>query len=198
MSLDRRAVVRALLADRRDDLVIAGLGAPAWDVAAAGDDPRNFYLWGGMGGAAMVGLGLALAQPTRRVLVITGDGEMLMGLGSLATIAQRQPANLAIIVLDNGRFGETGMQPSHTAGPTDLAAVAAGCGLRRVHNVHDEAGLETLIQALSRRSELIFARVGIAVDDVARVLPEKDGVVLKQRFRAAVARPPGASVRPSP
>jgi thiamine pyrophosphate-dependent acetolactate synthase large subunit-like protein len=112
--LDRRDVVKRLLVDRGDLLVVPGLGAPTYDVAAAGDHPLNFYLWGAMGGAAMIGLGLALARPDRRIAVITGDGEMLMGLGSLATIGVKQPPNLAIVVLDNRRYGETGMQASHT------------------------------------------------------------------------------------
>src|SRR5262245_3923786 len=115
MRLERRAAMAALLAGRDDNLlVIPGLGSTAWDAAAAGDNDRNFYLWGAMGGAAMIGLGLALSQPRRRVAVITGDGEMLMGLGSLATIGIQQPRNLAVIVFDNGVYGETGMQPSHT------------------------------------------------------------------------------------
>ena len=91
-TLDRRAVVAALLRDPGDLLVVTGLGAPSYDAAAAGDRPLNFYLWGAMGGAAMIGLGIALAQPSRRVLVLTGDGEMLMGMGSLATIAAAAPA----------------------------------------------------------------------------------------------------------
>src|SRR5260370_11321606 len=127
--MNRREAVQTLLDDRGDLLVIAGLGSPAWDTAAVGDDDRNFYFWGAMGGACMTGLGLALAQPKRRVLVITGDGEMLMGLGSLATIAMQSPTNLAIVVLDNGRYGETGMQRSHTDGATNLADVANACGI---------------------------------------------------------------------
>ena len=127
-TLDRRAVAAALLRDPGDLLVVTGLGAPSYDAAAAGDRPLNFYLWGAMGGAAMVGLGLALAQPRRRVLVLTGDGEMLMGMGSLATIAAAGAPNLAIAVLDNARYGETGSQHSHTGLGTDLAAVAAACG----------------------------------------------------------------------
>ncbi len=114
MSLDRRAAMAALVEGRGDLLIVPGLGSTTWDLAAAGDDPRNFYLWGAMGGAAMIGLGLALAQPRHRVAVITGDGEMLMGLGSLATIGVQRPGNLAVVVFDNGVYGETGMQPSHT------------------------------------------------------------------------------------
>ena len=108
-------------------LVVPGLGAPTYDVAAAGDHPLNFYLWGAMGGAAMIGLGLALARPDRRVAVITGDGEMLMGLGSLATIGVKQPPNLAIVVLDNRHYGETGMQASHTDAGIDLIGIAKSC-----------------------------------------------------------------------
>src|SRR4029079_2674063 len=109
-----------------------GLGAPTYDASATGDRPLNFYLWGAMGGAGMVGLGIALAQPNRRVLVLTGDGEMLMGMGSLATIAAAGAPNLAIAVLDNARYGETGSQHSHTGLTTDLAAVAAACGWQTV------------------------------------------------------------------
>ena len=132
MRFDRRAAMAALLADRADDLlVVPGLGSTTWDLAALGDNDRDFYMWGAMGGAAMIGLGLALAQPNRRVAVITGDGEMLMGLGSLATIGIQRPPNLAVIVFDNGVYGETGMQPSHTKSGVDLAAAAGACAARR-------------------------------------------------------------------
>ena len=129
MKLDRREVVKELLAQRRDLLVVAGLGACAWDITAAGDTPLNFPLWGAMGGAAMVGLGLALAQPKRPVLVITGDGEMIMGMSSLATIAAQQPKNLSVVVLDNEQYAETGHQATHTAMGADLPAIARGCGI---------------------------------------------------------------------
>src|SRR5689334_8536938 len=128
--LDRRRVVKMLLKDRGDLLVVAGLGAPAWDATDAGDHPLNFPLWGGMGGALCIGLGLALAQPKRPVLVLTGDGELLMGLGSLATVGVQQPANLGVVVLDNERYGETGMQDSHTARGVDPSAVAVACGFK--------------------------------------------------------------------
>ena len=181
--LNRRDVVRGLLDNRRGWLVVSGLGSPTWDVAAAGDDEGNFYLWGAMGGAVMVGLGIALAQPDRRVVVITGDGEMLMGLGSLATIALRAPANLAVVVLDNGHYGETGMQESHTARSTDLEAVARGCGIGRTLNITDEDGLGLLHTALMHADTTVFARVRIGVGNEARVLPMRDGVALKLRFR---------------
>lgn len=107
--LQRRPLVAQLLQDAGDELlVIAGLGSCAWDITAAGDRPLNMPLWGGMGAPVAMGLGLALAQPQKRVLVITGDGDMLMSLGSLATVAAQQPRNLAIVVVDNEKYGETG------------------------------------------------------------------------------------------
>jgi len=185
--LERRAAMATLLADRGDDLlVVPGLGSTCWDLAAAGDNDRNFYLWGAMGGAAMIGLGLALAQPGKRVAVITGDGEMLMGLGALATIGIQAPKNLAVIVFDNGVYGETGMQPSHTQSGVDLLKVAGACGIDPCLDVRDEAALADLAGRLKALNRTLFARVAIAASEPPRVLPERDGVVLKQRFRAAL------------
>src|SRR5690606_31916572 len=116
--LDRREVVKRLLAKRGDTVAVAGLGATAYDLAAVGDHDRNFYLWGAMGGAATIGLGLALAQLDLPVLVVTGDGEMLMGMGSFATIGVHNPPNLTVVVLDNEAYGETGGQATHTAHKT--------------------------------------------------------------------------------
>ncbi|HML12440.1 MAG TPA: thiamine pyrophosphate-dependent enzyme [Xanthobacteraceae bacterium] len=185
--LERRRAVAALLANRRDDLlIVSGLGSTTYDVASVGDDDRNFYLWGAMGGAAMVGLGVALARPDRRVAVITGDGEMLMGLGALATVAVQRPANLAIVVFDNGLYGETGSQASHTHGTVDLAKAAAACGIGLTMEASDEAGLSRLAAALSTFTQTLFARVAIAPTEPPRVLPTRDGVALKLRFRRAV------------
>ncbi len=184
--LHRRDVVVALLAERGETLVVAGLGAPAWDVAAAGDSALDFPLWAAMGGAAMVGLGLALAQPTRRVLVVTGDGEMLMGLGSLATIAAQAPANLAICVLDNERYGETGMQATHTAADADLAAIAAACGVPLTATVRDDAGLGAAIAQLRESAGPVFVTIKVRAEDLALVLPPRDPVHLKDRFREAL------------
>jgi len=187
MSLHRRAAMAILVADRGDDLlVVPGLGSTTYDLAAAGDDDRNFYLWGAMGGAAMIGLGLALAQPERPVAVITGDGEMLMGMGALATIGIQRPGNLAIVVFDNGVYGETGMQPSHTQSGVDLVTVAGGCGIGRCLDVRDAAGLADLAGRLKTFTETLFARVLIEASEPPRVLPERDGVVLKDRFRASI------------
>jgi thiamine pyrophosphate-dependent acetolactate synthase large subunit-like protein len=191
-TLDRRAVVAALLRDRSDLLVVAGLGAPAWDATAAGDNPLTFPLWGAMGSAAMVGLGLALAQSKRGVLVLTGDGEMLMGMGSLATIGVQRPANLSLAVLDNERYGETGMQPTHTAHGIDLAAVAAGCGFAASETIREMAGVTALAARLKAREGPLFAQIKIAADGKSLVLPPRDGPLLKNRFRAALLGPQAA------
>ncbi len=187
--LRRREVVARLLEERGNLLVVSGLGASSWDVTAAGDSPLTFPLWGAMGGAAMIGLGLALAQPERRVLVVTGDGEMLMGLGSLAVIGVKQPANLAIAVLDNERYGETGMQATHTAGPVDLAAMAVGAGFPAVADVFDQAQLDEALPRLRGESGPVLVNIKVRAEELPLALPPKDGVVLKQRFRAALLGP---------
>jgi thiamine pyrophosphate-dependent acetolactate synthase large subunit-like protein len=185
-SLDRRAVVRALLERREGLLVVAGLGSSAWDCTAAGDHPLTFPLWGAMGSASMIGLGLALAQPRRRVLVVTGDGEMLMGLGSLATIAAQRPRNLAIVVLDNERYGETGMQKTHTAHGTDLAAVALACGFSKAAVIRSAAQAAGLRAELHRGKGPLFFQVKVKRDPDPLVLPPRDGAHLKHRFREAL------------
>jgi thiamine pyrophosphate-dependent acetolactate synthase large subunit-like protein len=186
--LDRRELCRAVLERRGDLLVIAGLGAPAWDITAVGDRAENLPLWGGMGGAAMMGLGLALAQPGRRVLVITGDGEMLMGLGSLATVAVKAPPNLAILVQDNEHYGETGMQETHTRHGVDLVAIAQGAGVARTMLVREAADLSALREAIYAPG-LFFACAKVAAEPKKLVLPPRDGAYLQARFRAAVLGP---------
>jgi thiamine pyrophosphate-dependent acetolactate synthase large subunit-like protein len=184
--LDRRDFVKRLLIDRGNLLVVSGLGSPTYDVAAAGDHPLNFYLWGAMGGTAMIGLGLALAQPDRRVAVLTGDGDMLMGIGSLATIGVKRPKNLAIVVLDNAHYGETGMQPSHTKSGVDLPAMALACRFkqaRAVSRIEEAADVRRLLHD-GEGPILVSAR--IKEEDVPRVLPLRDGHAIKQRFIAAL------------
>lgn len=189
-SIDRRAFVARLLAGCPDALVVPGLGSSTYDVFAAGDSPRHFYLWGAMGGAACIGLGLAIAQPTRRVLVITGDGEQLMGLGSLATCGAQRPANLSIVVLDNGHYAETGMQRSHASLGTDLVAVAKGCGIADAFEVRRLEEVDALAARVNARDRLLFARVFVDAADVPRALPSRDGVYLKNRFREALGFAP--------
>jgi thiamine pyrophosphate-dependent acetolactate synthase large subunit-like protein len=189
--LARRPAVRALLADRPNDLlVIAGLGTPAYDLFDAGDHGGNFYLWGAMGGAAMMGLGLALARPANPVLVLTGDGEALMGLGALATVAAQRPANLTIAVLDNGHFGETGMQASHTSLGTDLPAVAAACGFAWTATVADEAAVRAQAPKLIARGGPGLIRIVVGSEPLPKTLPARDGAYLKTRFRAHLGLQP--------
>ena len=185
-TLDRRAVVANLLADRKDLLVVAGLGSAAFDTMAVGDHDLNFCLWGGMGSAAMIGCGLAMAKPDRPVLVLTGDGEMLMGFGSLATIAVKKPGNLTIAVLDNEHYGETGMQPSHTALGIDLDQVASVCGFDWTAKITDMAGVSDLGRRIHARDGLKLATIKIKPEMAPRVLPPRDGVHVKNRFRAAL------------
>jgi thiamine pyrophosphate-dependent acetolactate synthase large subunit-like protein len=177
-----------LLADRDDLLVVSGLGAPTYDVAAAGDSQLNFYLWGAMGGAAMIGLGLALAKPKLRVAVITGDGEMLMGLGSLATIGVKRPQNLAIIVLDNRRYGETGMQASHTDAGIDLVGIAKACRFGEALGISAEAELDGARRLIHSGKGPVFIVAHVAPDEAPRVLPSRDGHEIKLRFIEAVAK----------
>ena len=188
-SLDRREAVKALLAERGDLLVISGLGSSSYDVFDAGETPANFYLWGAMGGAAMVGLGLALSQPRRPVAVITGDGEQLMGLGSLLTVAAKKPGNLAIIVLDNGHFGETGMQQSHSSLGARLEVIAGGAGFTSITEIGDLESITAFRRKMQNFDGPHFARIHIGTAHVERALPARDGVFLKNRFREHLGFP---------
>ncbi len=188
--IDRRAFVARLLQGCPDALVVTGLGSPSYDAFAAGDRDTCFYLWGAMGGATPMGLGLALAQPARPVLVVTGDGEALMGLGALATVAAQQPANLTIVVLDNGHFGETGMQRSHTSLGTRLAEVARGCGIARASEVRKLEEVDALTLQIAARAGPAFAQVHIRSEEVPRALPPRDGPYLKNRFRRTLGLAP--------
>ena len=188
-TLDRREVVAQLIQRVPTVLAVAGLGSSTYDLYAAGDHDRNFYLWGAMGGAAMIGLGLALAQPQESVVVLTGDGEQLMGLGALATVGAQQPPNLTIVVLDNGHFGETGMQQSHTHLSTDLTAVAHACGIANAFRVSDASGLDQVVQAIQSRRGPSLAQILVKADDLPRALPSRDGVYIKNRVRQSLGLP---------
>jgi thiamine pyrophosphate-dependent acetolactate synthase large subunit-like protein len=199
VKLHRRDVVRELLENRGDLLVVAGLGSTAWDITASGDADLSFPLWGAMGQAAMIGLGLALAQPKRRVLVITGDGEMLLGLGALATIGVQQPANLGVVVIDNERYGETGMQATHTAHGVDLAGIARACGFRFSKTIIDKKEISKLRDDIHKRTGPLFMAIKVVEEKLPLALPPHDGVLLKNRFRRALlgnVRESGTKVPP--
>ena len=185
--LRRRAVAEALLAGRNGLVCVGGLGACAWDITAAGDDDLNFPLWGAMGGAAAIGLGIALAKPSRRVLVLTGDGEMLMGMGSLATIALQKPENLAVVVLDNERYGETGMQRTHTAFGVDLPGVARAAGIPVTGIARDQGELDAALPVILGTPGPVFYTIKVRAEETDFVLPPNDGVILKDRMRNALA-----------
>jgi thiamine pyrophosphate-dependent acetolactate synthase large subunit-like protein len=191
--LNRRRLVADILAERGGTLLVSGLGSPTYDAAAAGDHALNFYLWGAMGSAAMIGLGLALARPERRVLVITGDGELLMGLGALATIAAERPRNLAILVLDNEAFGETGRQAGLTGRGVGLAAIAAGAGFAGTLEIAGANDTRPLTELLYRAPGPVLAVAKISLEPEPLALPERDGRYLTQRFRAALLGPERAT-----
>jgi thiamine pyrophosphate-dependent acetolactate synthase large subunit-like protein len=189
--LERRAVVSCLLKDRKEAIAVGGLGASTYDIAAAGDHDRNFYLWGAMGGAVMIGLGIALAQPKLPVVVITGDGEMLMGMGSLATVGLQKPGNLSIVVLDNEVYGETGGQASHTAASADLVGIARCCGIadsRAISTMAEVAAFASLTQDVSSGPR--FASVKIDPANLERVLSNRDGAFIVSRIRGALGYQP--------
>jgi thiamine pyrophosphate-dependent acetolactate synthase large subunit-like protein len=184
--LERRDAVATILRPRGDALVISGLGSPTWDVAAAGDSPLNFYMWGAMGGAAIVGLGLAMSQPGRRVVVITGDGELLMGLGSLATIGADRPPNLSIVVLDNEHYGETGMQTSHTARGIDLAGIARAAAFSSVTTIYTREELDAWVPAIYGGQGPVLGVVKVRANQPILQVPPRDGAYIKARFRTAL------------
>jgi thiamine pyrophosphate-dependent acetolactate synthase large subunit-like protein len=182
----RRPFVAELLRHRGNALIVTGLGSPTWDCFAAGDSPAYLYSWGGMGLAVPTALGLALAQPARRVVAITGDGEMMMGLGSLAVVGDQAPKNLAVFVLDNEKFGETGRQRGLTAGRTDITAVAKGCGFRATMTVTEQGAAAELAQLLFKKPGPVLGVAKIAVTEDPWALPEKDGATIAHRFRTAL------------
>ena len=186
----RREFVSRLVKEIPDALVVTGLGSASYDVFDAGDRDGNYYLWGAMGGAAPLGLGLALAQPEKSVVVITGDGEQLMGVGSLATIGAKQPRNLSIVVLDNGHFGETGMQRSHSSLGTDLVAVAKGFGIGNAYATANLEDADEIARKIRQRDGTAFVQVFIEADEPPRSLPPRDGPYIKNRFRSALGLKP--------
>jgi len=182
----RRPLVADLLARRGGALIVCGLGSPTWDTFAAGDSAEYLYSWGGMGLAVPTALGVALAQPARRVVCITGDGEMLMGIGTLGVVADQAPANLGILVLDNESFGETGRQRGLTASRADIAAIARGFGIARTFTVTEQGAAAELADFLFKAPGPVLAVAKIALSDDPWALPEKDGAAIAYRFREAL------------
>lgn len=184
--IERRPFVKELLSLRKGALVVPGLGSPTWDIFAAGGSDEYLYSWGGMGLAASVALGIALAQPKKRVLCITGDGEMMMGIGSLGVIAAQAPQNLGILVLDNERFSETGKQPGLTGKRTDLCAVAKGFGIAHTAMITEASQVKDLAHLLFETTGPTFAVAKIAITEDPWALPEKDGATIVRNFQRAI------------
>ena len=189
-TVSRREFVANLIKEIPDALIVTGLGSPSYDVFAAGDRDENFYLWGAMGGSTSLGLGLALAQPEKKVVVITGDGEQLMGIGSLMTIGVQAPKNLSIVVLDNGHIGETGMQRSHASLGADLVGLAKASGIPDAYLVISDDGYVDIAKRINQKSATNFNQVLITADEPPRALPSRDGVYVKNRFRATLGLHP--------
>ena len=185
--LHRRPLVKMVLEDRPKNLLaVSGLGSSTWDVTASGEDACNFRFIGAMGQAGPFALGLAMAQPEKRVVLFTGDGEMLMGLGVLATIANQAPSNLVILVLDNESYVETGNQPTATAGPTDLEAVARGCGILNTRTIRNDSEVDILMDMVFRATGPVFVNAKVIAETLPLVLPDSfDGVTAINRFRDA-------------
>ena len=184
--ISRRPFVAALLKQRGNALVVPGLGSPTWDISAAGDSPDYLYSWGGMGLAVSTALGIALARPDRRVLAITGDGEIMMGIGSLGVVADQAPTNLGILVLDNEHFGETGRQNGLTGTRTDLCKVAEGFGIAKTMLVTEDAQVDALADLMFKQPGPTFAVAKIAITEDPWSLPVKDGAAIARRFRIAL------------
>src|SRR5262245_62291577 len=182
----RRPLMAELLAHRGNALIVTGLGSPTWDAFAAGDRAEYLYSWGGMGLAVPTAMGVALAQPGRRVVCVTGDGEMLMGIGALGVVADQAPGNLGILVLDNESFGETGRQRGLTTGRADIAAVARGFGIATTLAITEQSAVGELAELLFKTPGPVLAVAKIALTEDAWALPEKDGAAIAHRFRAAL------------
>jgi thiamine pyrophosphate-dependent acetolactate synthase large subunit-like protein len=190
--MTRLDATRLLVAALDREPIIASLGHPAYDLFAAADRPENFYTWGSMGLASSIGLGLAMVQPDLRVVVLDGDGALLMNLGSLATIGWTRPSNLVVIVWDNQVYGTTGGQDTATAHGADLEAVARALGAAATATVHTEAELEAAFVRSKTEAGpwVIVARVS---ESRPVVKPPLDCVFIKQRFMAAIGQPEGAT-----
>jgi thiamine pyrophosphate-dependent acetolactate synthase large subunit-like protein len=185
--LDRCMAVPVLIGRHEDFLIVTGLAGTARDIAAlTGDGAHTYTMAGAMGGAAMIGLGLALARPDKRVLVVTGDGELLMNVGALATIAVMNPPNLAILCVDNGHYGETGYQKSHTSLGVDLEKIAAGSGIRATRTITSEGELAGGARLLREGNGAAFVLLRVKPTDPPAFKRNMDPSACRNRFRAAL------------
>lgn len=177
--------IRALLQVLNSQPVLANLGTNTYDLFAAGDRPENFYMWGAMGSVSSVGLGLALARPDLRVIVLDGDGSLLMNLGSLATISTLRPANLVHIVFDNRMYETTGGQATHTAKGVNLAAIARGAGLSQVREVRDLPSFANAVEAALREAGPWFIAASVEPTASTARIPRRP-VYDKDRFMNSI------------
>ena len=185
--LDRCLAVPALVGRHEDFLIVTGLAGTAKDIAALTSDGDNIYtMAGAMGAATMMGLGLALAQPASRVLVVTGDGELLMNVGSLATIAVVNPPNLSIVCVDNGRYGETGYQKSHTSLGVDLEKIAIGAGIKATRTVTREDQLEDTSKFIRETNGAAFVCLRVKPTNPPSYRRLMDPAACRNRFRNAL------------
>ncbi len=185
--LDRREAVPALIGRHEDFLIIAGLAGTARDIAFLTRDGAHAYtMAGAMGGAATMGLGLALARPDRRVLVITGDGELLMNVGALATIAVLDPPNLSLVCVDNGHYGETGYQKSHTSLGVDLEKMAQGAGIRRTRTIARQDEIAEGARLIRDGNGTAFVLLRVKPTDPPSYKRGLDPALERLRFRQAL------------
>ena len=185
--LDRCQAVPALVGRHEDFLIVTGLAGAARDVAALTDDGAHIYaMAGAMGAAAMMGFGLALAQAERRVLVVTGDGELLMNIGALATIAVADRPNLSIICVDNGHYGETGYQKSHTSLGVDLEKMAIGAGFKITRTVTREDELLSASRLIREANGTAFVCLRVKASNPPSYRRLLDPAACRNRFRSAL------------
>ena len=184
--LDRRQAVPALIGRHQDFLIVTGLAGTSRDIAALTDDGAHTYtMAGAMGGASMIGLGLALARRDKRVLVVTGDGELLMNVGSLATIAVLNPANLSVVCVDNGHYGETGYQRSHTSLGVDLEKIAAASGIKRTLSIERETELAAGARLIREGNSASFVLLRVKPTEPPAYKRDLDPATCRTRFRVA-------------
>jgi thiamine pyrophosphate-dependent acetolactate synthase large subunit-like protein len=185
--LDRKMAVPAIVGDPSDLLIVCGLAGASKDIAHLTDDGDNiFTMAGAMGGATAMGLGLALSRPDKRVLVVTGDGELLMNVGTLATVGIMKPANLSILCVDNGHYGETGYQESHTQRGVDLEVIAQGSAIPVTRTVTTEDQISEAAKVLRNSNASSFILLRVSTEPPPAVKRSMDASERKTAFRRAL------------